>query len=86
METTTPLPQTVAAKHAERVRLGRLGGLTAHALGRTNTGPARAAQAARMVAEVDPDGSLTADERARRVASALRVRMTRVSMARRKRA
>jgi hypothetical protein len=48
--------------------------------------PARAAQAARMVAEVDPDGSLTADERARRVASALRVRMTRVSMARRKRA
>lgn len=69
-------------KNPERVRLGRLGALTVHAHGRTNTAPARAAWEAKLAAEVDPDGTLTADERQRRVAYAMRIRMTRLAMAR----
>lgn len=70
------------AKDPERVRSGRLGALTVHARGRTNVGPARAAWEAKLAAEVDPDGSLTPEERERRVGYALRVRMTRLAMAR----
>jgi hypothetical protein len=69
-------------KDPERVRLGRLGALTVHARGRTNTGPARAAWVAKLAAEVDPDGTLPADELARRVEYAMRARMTRLAMAR----
>ncbi len=64
------------------MRTGRLGALSVHARGKTNTGPARAAWEAKLAAEVDPDGSLTPDERARRTHFALRARMTRLSMAR----
>jgi hypothetical protein len=69
-------------KDPERQRLGRLGALTVHARGRTNTAPARAAWEQKLVAEVDPDGSLTPDERARRADYAMRIRMTRLAMAR----
>src|SRR5262245_48409535 len=69
-------------KDPERQRLGRLGALTVHARGRTNVGPARAAWLAKIADEVDPDGSLTPDERERRVQYALRIRMTRLAMAR----
>jgi hypothetical protein len=71
-----------APKDPERVRLGRLGALTVHARGRTNTAPARAAWEAGLAAEVDPDGSLTPEERAKRVQFAMRARMTRLAMAR----
>jgi hypothetical protein len=70
------------AKDPDRVRLGRLGALTVHAAGKTNTAPARAAWEAKILAEVDPDGTLTADERARRREFAMRLRMTRLAMAR----
>lgn len=69
-------------KDPERVRLGRLGALTQHATGKTNTGPARAAWEAGIIAEVDPEGSLSPAERARRADSAMRVRMTRLAMTR----
>ena len=69
-------------KSPERVRLGRLGALELHAAGKTNVGPARAAWMARIVAEVDPEGTLDLDELDRRVAYSLRARMTRLSMAR----
>jgi len=51
-----------------------------HAL--VNIGPARAAWLAGIVAEVDPTGDLSPAERERRAASAMRVRMTRLAMAR----
>jgi hypothetical protein len=70
------------AKDPERVRLGRLGALTVHARGRTNTAPAREAWVAKLQAEIDPDGSLTPDEIARRMQFAMRARMTRLAMAR----
>ncbi len=70
------------AKNPERVRLGRLGALTVHARGRTNTAPARAAWEATIAAEVDPDGSLAPAELERRMEYAMRARMTRLAMAR----
>lgn len=70
------------SKDPERVRLGRLGALTVHARGRTNTRAARAAWEAKLASEIDPDGTLDADERARRMQYALRARMTRLAMAR----
>ena len=42
-----------------------------HALGRTNTEPARRAFLARFEAEVDPEGRLPAEERAKRAEHAL---------------
>ena len=74
--------ETPQRKDPERVRLGRLGALSVHARGRTNTAPARAAWEAAMAAEIDPDGTLPADELARRMQYALRARMTRLAMAR----
>jgi hypothetical protein len=71
-----------ATKDPERVRLGRLGALSVHARGRTNVAPARAAWEAKLAAEVDPDNSLDPTERARRLSFAMRVRMTRLAMAR----
>jgi hypothetical protein len=72
----------VRRKDPERVRLGRLGALTVHSRGRTNVGPARSAWEAKLAAEVDPDGTLDAAERERRIGYALRLRMTRLAMAR----
>jgi hypothetical protein len=47
-----------------------------HAQGRTNTGPATVAQLARFERQVDPDGMLPPEERARRADHALKSYMT----------
>lgn len=69
-------------KDPERQRLGRLGALTVHARGRTNVGPAREAWERALAAEHGIGEDLDPAERERRVQSALRVRMTRLAMAR----
>lgn len=69
-------------KDPERVRLGRLGALVVHATGKTNTGPARAAWEAQLAAEYGIDDTLAPAERQRRLALAMRVRMSRLAMAR----
>jgi hypothetical protein len=69
-------------KDPERVRLGRLGALTVHARGRTNVGPARAAWERALAAEHGITDDLEPGERERRVRAALRLRMTRLAMAR----
>jgi len=69
-------------KDPERVRLGRLGALTVHARGRTNVGPARAAWEAKLRADAGIDESVSPEEAKRRAELALRVRMTRLAMAR----
>lgn len=69
-------------KDPERVRLGRLGALTLHASGKTNTGPARAAWEARLAAEAGIAPDLPANERKRRMDYAIRARMLRLNEAR----
>lgn len=54
----------------QRSLRARMGGLAVHAQGKTNTAPARAKFAERFEREVDPDGILPPDERARRAESA----------------
>ena len=71
-----------AQKDPERVRLGRLGALSVHARGKTNTLPAREAWEAKLADEVDPERTLSDIERQKRVEYALRVRMTRLAMKR----
>lgn len=73
---------TDSAKNPERVRLGRIGALTVHARGRTNTAPARAAWEAALAAEFAIPDDIDAAERARRLDHALRVRMSRLASAR----
>lgn len=73
----TPTP-----KDPTRVRTGRLGALTVHAKGRTNTAPARAAWEASLAAEAGITDELPPEERARRMEHALRARMMRLSDAR----
>ena len=57
---------------AERSMRGRMGAYAVHAAGKTNTGPARQAFHARFEHEVDPDGVLSPEERAKRVEHARR--------------
>jgi hypothetical protein len=71
-----------ATKDPERVRLGRLGALTVHARGRTNTAPARAAWEAAIAAEYGITDDLEPRERQRRLEAAMRVRMSRLARAR----
>ncbi len=66
---------------AERSLRGRLGALAIHATGRTNTAPARASFLGRFDREVDPEGVLTPDERARRAEYAKRAHFTRLAIA-----
>ena len=54
----------------ERSLRARIGGLTAAARGKTNTGPARAAFEQRFYDLVDPDGQLPEAERIRRAEAA----------------
>jgi hypothetical protein len=65
-----------------RQRLGRLGALTVHARGRTNTGPARTAWEAALAAEFGISDELSESERRKRLSAALRVRMSRLARAR----
>lgn len=57
----------------------RLGALTLHAQGKTNTRPARQAFFERFVREVDPDMVLPPAEREKRARLALRAHMIRLS-------
>jgi hypothetical protein len=72
-------PTEPRRKDPERVRTGRLGALTVHARGRTNTGPARVAWEAALAAEFGITHDLDEDERRRRMAAAMRVRMVRLA-------
>lgn len=71
-----------AAKNPERVRLGRIGALTVHARGRTNTGPARLAWEAALADEFGITDDLPAAERKRRLDLAMRVRMSNLARSR----
>ncbi len=51
-----------------------------HAQGKTNTGPATAGQLKRFEVEVDPDGLLTSEERARRAEFARKSYMTKLAL------
>jgi hypothetical protein len=65
----------------QRAQNGRLGALTIHAQGKTNTAPARAAFDARFERQVDPDGVLTPTERAKRAAHARKLHFARMAAA-----
>ena len=64
------------------MRLGRLGALTVHARGRTNTAPARVAWEAALAAEYGIGPDLDPAERDSRLRAAMRVRMSRLASAR----
>jgi hypothetical protein len=72
-------PAGRADKH--RSLAGRIGALALHASGGTNTGPARQAFLSRFEKQVDPDGQLDPDERARRAAFARRRYFTELALA-----
>ena len=54
----------------ERTLRARVGAYSLHALGKTNTGPARAAFLSRFERDVDPQGVLTFAERQKRATAA----------------
>lgn len=60
------------------VRAGRLGALTTHALGKTTTRKARAAFEAKFERQVDPEGVLSPEERAKRAQFAMRAHYIRM--------
>ena len=53
-----------------RSTIGKIGAYALHAQGKTNTGPATEAAMARFEKQVDPDGILSPEERAKRAAHA----------------
>jgi len=53
-----------------RSTIGKIGAYALHAQGKTNTGPATKAARARFEKQVDPDGILPPEERAKRAAYA----------------
>jgi hypothetical protein len=61
---------------AQRSMRARMGALTVHAQGKTNTTAARATFLSRFETQVDPDGILPADERARRAEQARKLYFT----------
>lgn len=65
----------------QRKARARLGALSLHAQGGTNTRSAFAARMARLETQVDPDRSLAPDVRARRVRQALKAQMARLNYA-----
>ncbi len=58
---------------------GRMGAHSVHARGRTNTAPARAALDRKFELEVDPNGVLSPEELAKRVAHAKSLHYSRIS-------
>lgn len=72
----------ILPKDPTRVRSGRLGALSVHARGRTNTGPARTAWEAKLAAEAGITEDVSPAERERRLKYALRARMIRLNAAR----
>ena len=73
-----------------RTTIGEIGAAALHAQGKTNTGPATKAAMSRFEREVDPDGILPPEERAKRAAHAKRLHYMKLGMksgiARRKKA
>lgn len=67
----------------QRSRLARLAAHSLHAQGKTTTRKATAAMTARFEREVDPDGVLTPEERAKRAKHAKSAYYTRLAMRRR---
>lgn len=63
----------------ERALRARIAAHAMHAAGKTNTAPATAASMARFEREVDPDGILDPEERARRAMHARKAYYTRLS-------
>ena len=61
---------------SQRTLRARAAAYALHAQGKTNTGPATVAQLARFERQVDPDGALPPDERARRAEYARKSYMT----------
>ena len=51
-----------------RSTIGKIGAAALHAQGKTNTGPATRAAMNRFEKQVDPDGTLSPEERAKRAA------------------
>lgn len=64
----------------QRVLRSRLAAHSLHAQGKTNTGPARVAFDARWGREVDPEGVLSPDERAKRAAHAKQAHFQRMAL------
>ena len=64
----------------DRALAARIGAHALHAAGKTNTAPARAAFLDRFERQVDPDGVLSADERARRAGHAKQAYFTRLAL------
>jgi hypothetical protein len=69
-------------KDPKRVMTGRMGALSVHARGRTNTAPATAARWAKYEKAVDPDGTLDPATRRKRAEYARRLDMTRIALRR----
>lgn len=67
---------------SERKLRARIGALSLHAQGKTNTGPATAAFKAKFYDQVDPDRTLPEAERDRRAGLARQAHMTKLSLAR----
>jgi hypothetical protein len=65
---------------AQRSLRARIGAFALHASGGTNTAPATAAFLDRFARQVDPDGTLGPEERARRAAYARRAYMAALSL------
>lgn len=72
------MPHTLTP--AQRTLRARAAAYALHAQGGTNTTPATAANLARFEREVDPDGVLPPDERARRAAFARKAHMAALSL------
>jgi hypothetical protein len=66
---------------AERSLRSRIGAHALHASGKTNTGPAREAFRSKFELEVDPDGVLPPEVRAKRAEHARKAHMTRLALA-----
>jgi len=66
---------------SERSLRARVGAFALHAQGGTNTRPATEAFLARFEREVDPDGSLSPQERSRRAQFARKAYMSRLALA-----
>lgn len=70
----------MALSPAERTLRARLAAHALHAKGGTNTGPAREAFRSQFEKQVDPEGVLEPDERARRAEHARKAHYTRLSL------
>jgi hypothetical protein len=66
---------------AQRAQRARIAADAMHAQGKTNVTPARSAFEARFEREVDPDGVLSPEERAKRARHAMKAHMTRMAFA-----